>query len=748
MIGTVRSTVIQGVSDAPFGQGDLNELQSRSLRLMALLAGVLAYGPFLAWPLIHHVVDPYVWYAVITLAITSAFSLIALLRNLTASAIILVLGILAAIVCVVFATRSQAALHLFALPVIVACTVLSHKVGVLAVLVVGTAALAFSIRPVVSDLAADIIMPMVFIGLVTFVSWLSTQNLNRALVWVWHGYERARNNEQVARERQQELARTLKALDEATYRLERTNYALGLARDQAEEARRLKQRFAQSVSHELRTPLNLIVGFTELMTESPEYYSTKLSPHLMRDLLIVHRNASHLQGLVNDVLDLARIDSSQMSVLIEEMEAEALVASAMETVKSLIQSRGLTVCIEIEPDLPRLHVDPTRIRQVLINLIANAARFTDKGNITVTARGYENELVVSVRDTGVGIAAGDLARIFEEFGQVGPDTRDSDRGTGLGLAISRRFVEMHGGRIWAESTVGIGSVFSFSIPIHDHRLTSSSRSGDGSIMPSSSSHGEQPVLLVVSSSPTSANLLQRYVYGFRVAAVPDIAHGEQVAHSLLPQAILFDTGRSEITPVEAQKLVRGWGCTSTPILMCQLPDEKRLSSHPMLGGYLVKPVSRHALYDLLRAEGDDVQRILVVDDDLDFVELLARMLNDNPVRHYEVFCAYRGQEALDMLDLYHPDLVLLDLGLPDIDGYQVVRQMQTTERWSQTRLIIVSAQDQISDRHAVVTDLMATKTNGLMPSEAMRWIRAVLATSLIPAQDSEALVVQQLGHAP
>jgi signal transduction histidine kinase len=220
---------------------------------------------------------------------------------------LLVWGILGASACALLSFPSPALAYLFVVPIIFASVLLGQStlflvaaVAIVLILTIGPA------RTGMPLLSLDAMFPIVIIALVTFASWLSVRNLYTALAWVWQGYERARYNEQIARERQAELRRALKALDEATYRLERANYRLALARDQAEEARRFKQQFAQTISHELRTPLNLIVGFTELMAKSPEYYGGQLAPAYLRDLGIVYRNARHLQTLVSDVLDLAR----------------------------------------------------------------------------------------------------------------------------------------------------------------------------------------------------------------------------------------------------------------------------------------------------------------------------------------------------------------------------------------------------------------------------------------------------------
>jgi len=254
--------------------------------------------------------------------------------------------------------------------------------------------------------------------------------LYTVLEWVWNGYEQARRNAQVSQQRGAELRQTLKALNEAMHRLERTQHMLALALEQADEARQVKQQFVQTISHELRTPLNLIIGFTELMAQSPEYYGYPLPEPYVRDLSIVHRNASHLQSLVNDVLDLARIEATEMSLVLELASPADLVAEAVSTARSLIESQGLALQMEIEPDLPDLQVDSTRIRQVLFNLLNNAARFTERGSVTVSVRRQEDEVIFSVQDTDVGIAPEDISKVFQEFKQLDGGTRRRHGGIG------------------------------------------------------------------------------------------------------------------------------------------------------------------------------------------------------------------------------------------------------------------------------------------------------------------------------
>ncbi|MGB9578506.1 MAG: ATP-binding protein, partial [Halothiobacillaceae bacterium] len=267
------------------------------------------------------------------------------------------------------------------------------------------------------------------------------------------------------RERQGELNRTLKALDEAYVSLKRSNDELRVARQEAEEARMLKEQFVANVSHELRTPLNLIVGFAEMMYLVPETYEgVGWTADLVSDLKELYRASRHLQSLINDVLDLSRIDASRLPMFREMQDIRPIIADAMDTIAPLLRQRGLSYAIHVPEELPQLFVDRTRIRQVLLNLLNNAVRFTDHGGITIRVERQTDAVVVGVQDTGVGIPEQQIGHLFEDFSQGDAGLR-SRVGAGLGLAISRRFIQLHGGRMWVESQVGVGSTFYFSIPL-------------------------------------------------------------------------------------------------------------------------------------------------------------------------------------------------------------------------------------------------------------------------------------------
>jgi signal transduction histidine kinase/CheY-like chemotaxis protein len=682
------------------------------------------------------------WTALCLLGVSTAAAHRLRRRRLRLAALLLVCGALSTVACIAATFPSAATANFFVIPVIFASVLLGQPAHLavaatacLLVLATGLTSPDGSSAPV-WNLAAggwsrleELLPTVVVLAVVTAVSHVSARSLYTALVWAWHAYERARENESIARGREAELNRTLKALDEASYRLERTNYMLALARDQAHESRRLKQQFAQTISHELRTPLNLIVGFAELMIHSPEYYGGQLPPAYLYDLGIIYRNACHLQDLVNDVLDLARIEAAQMSLTPEAVDPGVLVQEAVDTARRLVEGRGLALHTVIEADLPHLWVDPTRIRQVLFNLLNNAARFTEQGSVTVSVRLHGEDVVFSVADTGAGIAPADIPRMFVEFHQADGSTRRRKGGAGLGLAISKRFVELHGGRIWLESQVGRGSTFSFSLPV-GRRDFDDERGEERE----TTRAAREPILLAVTPSPSAVGLLTRYVRGCRTVAVPTIKRARQVAQQSMPQVVVIDRACSEIAPGEMEELGQSWGIPNAPIITCPLPAEASARPQLPVDGYLVKPVTQKSVQETVRQFGEEIDRVLVIDGDQDFVVLLSRMLENWPVRRYQVISASSEQEGLAMMRHYHPDLVLLELSIPGTDEVRFIERVRSDPVLLGMPIVAVTDRADTDRNENLQGAMTIVRTNGLRSSELVQWVQNVVnATTTCPA---------------
>lgn len=706
----------------------LIDLQVESLRVIAQFTGIIGYFVLLALlsPAFHLVQPRVAWAGGLVLAAGSTAGYFLPDRYYTLASHAIVWGALVAALCAAQIMRAPEALYLFIVPVIFASVLLTRRTALASAFVVlGCIVFVGSEVGVDGLLSRAMVLPILIAGLVTFAAWLSAQRLYLALAWFGDAYERAHANEQEARNRQAELQRILKALDEANYRIERANYMLAVAWDQAEEARRLKQHFVQNVSHELRTPLNLIIGFTELMAKSPEYYGNPLPPAYLRDLTVVYRNACHLQTLVNDVLDLSRLEAAQMSLQSEVVDAELLVQEAANTIRSMVETRGLDLKLQLEHDLPLLWGDPTRLRQVLFNLLSNAVRFTERGFIRLSVEREAAEIIFGVADTGVGISPGELEHVFEEFRQVDGTTRRKHGGTGLGLAISRQFVKLHGGRIWAESEPGVGSTFWFSIPLAAELQTSTLRRPATHLAHVYQPPAGQGVLLCISQSPAGVTFLANHLSRYRILVANTLDQGQTLARNVMPQAVLVDASHQDVTRAKLREIAQAWQLPNVPFIAARLPTAGKLRPLDLVDGYLVKPVQRQNLWDMLRQLGHHVETILIIDDDRDFVRLLRSMLN-SVVRRYQISSAYSGYEGLAMMRTRRPDLILLDLMLPGLGGFQVIEQIRSEPEWQKIPIVVISAQDEIDQAQLLDGPVLLTKEKGMSPGELVGWIEHAL----------------------
>ncbi len=723
----------------------LDELRSKSVLLICHSVALVAYfwALYVIWPQTGYTLGLAGWLSSISLIIAVAGCYLTNRRSTTVASSLLITGLLISISSAAIAFQQTSLVYLFVMPVAITGVLLGP---IVTVLIAGMGvALIILVNAILGNVPAGFPLPHMILLSTALVSMIAERNLYIALGWSWENYNSALDNELRARLQRAELRQALKALDEATYRLERTNHMLTLAREQAEEARRLKQAFAQTISHELRTPLNLIVGFTELMTQSPEYYGQPLSRAYARDLSIVHRNAQHLQDLVNDVLDLARIEAAQMSLVLSEVDPVNLVQEAVKTARSLVESKGLKLEVQIEDVPSKLRCDPVRIRQVLFNLLNNAARFTESGSVTVGVRPAGENVQFWVRDTGVGICAEDLPKLFEEFRQLDSGTARSHGGAGLGLAISRGFVLLHNGNIWAESELGHGSTFWFSLPLNGPGTVSDDGNIAGQVDgPHSVRFGSENILLVVTHSPSAVALLTRYIHGARVVAVRELQQVHSMAHDLVPQAILVDTSSIPWDRQRSQLSAPDTRLTEVPVITCPLPGEEPLRRNMEVQGYLTKPISQNALWDALREFGDTVNKVLIVDDDRDFVRLVGRIL-DNPVRQYEFTGAYTAAEAFEVLIRWLPDLVILDLGLPDMDGAELLNRIRAHPYGHALPVLVVTGHGETGGFGSIQGDITVSKETGLTLREILAFIQAIVDTrasrkSFSPASSGQAVI--------
>ena len=532
----------------------------------------------------------------------------------------------------------------------------------------------------------QIVTPIFLIYLTALGAWLGSRQVNMALGWMHNSYRRAAALVNELRDERMSLARALKMLEEAYVRIEKMNYALIEARSMAEEARRLKAEFAANVSHELRTPLNIIIGFSETMANAPETYpDVSWSPVLRGDIEQIYQNARHLSSLIDDILDLSALDVHRLGLTVEEAGIEEVIEEAIAVMRDLYRAKNLYLTVQADPDLPHLRIDSTRIRQVLINLLTNASRFTSVGGVTITARRVEQEIQVAVADTGVGIAQQDVHRVFEDFGQVDGSTSRKYEGTGLGVPISKRLVELHGGRMWLTSQPGRGTTFYFTVPTLLQPQTDMGQFGTNA---PAYATAYRKAMLVVEPDPLLLRIVRRHLSGYDVIAVPDRADLPALIDHHQPIALVIDQPGEDNAPLQT------W-VTDTPrdlpLITVSLPGSLRVAQTLGIQNYLIKPVLREQLLDAMASLGRPVHDVLIVDDDPQLVELIGRMLQ-SAGEAYHPLEAFGGAEALERLRREPVDLVLLDLIMPEISGLMVLQAMKADPALAGIPAIVISAQ--------------------------------------------------------
>lgn len=586
-------------------------------------------------------------------------------------------------------------------------------------LIVLAAGSTLDILPVQQSLQAALL-----IATSVLAAWVSTRPTRIAVEWAWNSYQTALEKTKDLRDHQVQLHRTVTMVQRANERLEQMNRELAHAREAADESRRLKAEFAANVSHELRTPLGHIIGFATMMMTTPRIYGTPLPEGYRGDLEAIYRSAQHLSKLIDDVLDLSQIEAGRMGLVKEKVVLRETVQEAVGVVSDAFKAKGVALQVETDEALPPVFVDRIRIRQVVINLLSNAARFTEQGRITVSTRTDGENALVSVTDTGIGIAAEDVSGVFDKFSQIDGSAARRHGGSGLGLSICKRFVELHGGSIWVASELGKGSTFTFSLPLNSGDVfylpaegTVRRPSGD-----SSANVGGERTVVVLSREAGIPRLLRRYLDGFQVLNVTSVDQLTQICcergiHGVVATASSVREGWQKVLEIRNH-------VGAIPVLACSFPHRSTDITQKGFSGYIPKPFSMEALKRQLDEVGKPLRQVLVVDDDPETVLLLTRMLSTLPLNCH-VLAATGGEEALTVMREHLPDLVLLDLAMPEMDGYAVVRHMRRHARLREIPVIAVTAR--AGSEEAIVADaVVATMGDGLAIGDLIKYLNAVL----------------------
>ncbi len=476
---------------------------------------------------------------------------------------------------------------------------------------------------------------------------------------------------------------------------------LTLARNAALEANQAKSRFLANMSHELRTPLNAIIGYSEMLQEEAEDLG---QDGFVPDLKKIHDAGKHLLALINDILDLSKIEAGKMELYIETVDLATVVQKVVSMITPLVEKNGNTLALRLDDDLGSIRADLTRLRQVLFNLLSNACKFTTQGTITLGATRELGDGTAWMRfwitDTGIGMSAEQVGKLFQAFSQADTSTAKKYGGTGLGLVISRRFCQMMGGDITVESTPGVGSTFTVRLPVDaaDAKAASSPQAEDtAAVKPSEG----LPAVLVIDDDPTARELMQRFLdrQGLHMAGAASGEEGLRLAKELRPAVILLDVlmpgmdGWAVLTALKADPEL-----APIPVIMATILDEHNVGFALGATDFLTKPIDRERLASLLQKYrcAHPPCPVLVVEDHADLRALIRRMLEQEG---WVVAEAENGRVALDRIAENRPELIVLDLMMPEMDGFSFLEALRQHAGWRAIPIIVVTAKDLSAEDH-------------------------------------------------
>jgi signal transduction histidine kinase/DNA-binding response OmpR family regulator len=477
--------------------------------------------------------------------------------------------------------------------------------------------------------------------------------------------------------------------------LKRTEEALQAAKEQAEQASRTKSEFLANMSHELRTPMNAIIGFTRLIMRRCK---DLLPERQYGNLEKILASANHLHGLINDVLDLSKIEAGRMEVRPVEFALEPLLDQCLRTVEPILRGGRVRLVKEVDSGLLALLTDQDKLRQILINLLSNATKFTEAGSITLSTRREGDRIAVAVADTGIGIPTDQLDLVFEEFRQVDSSSTRQYGGTGLGLSISRSLARLLGGNIVLESTPGVGSTFTLTVPARYQGAEPRAPAHE----PVAAAVTEEPtarevragggrLVLAIDDDPDVILLLKENLAdaGYRVVGASNGADGLKLARELQPSAITLDIIMPEIDGWQVLHGLKVDPATrDIPVLLLTVVDQKDLGYRLGAADYLMKPFDRDDLIAALQRVAPHCRRLLVVDDDPNVADLVRQSLEDEP---YRIDVAEDGLAALEAIATQRPDVILLDLLMPRMDGFEVIASLQKDPERRDIPVIVLTA---------------------------------------------------------
>lgn len=503
--------------------------------------------------------------------------------------------------------------------------------------------------------------------------------------------------------------------------------------EQLKDANRHKSVFLASMSHELRTPLNAILGFSELLMDSGK--ETFTPETRQRFLEQIHSSGKHLLGLINDILDLSKIEAGQMELRLTTVDVADIVDQVRNTVEPLAAQKKITIKIE-DVNAGTIIADAAKVKQMLLNLVSNGIKFTDEnGTVTVKATRLNDAVALTVTDTGIGIAKEDFDRIFHEFQQLDSGVARQQAGTGLGLTLTRRFANLHGGDVRLESQVGKGSTFTITLPLEARHAP---EARERVIVDRPQIVDSRQLVLVVEDDPAAAELLTRQIEraGFRPQVARTGSQALTAARTQQPAAITLDILLPDLDGWEVLTRLKNDAATSKiPVMVVSVVDNPELGIALGALDYFVKPVSagelisRLAKFKIGRTEGQKAT-VLVVDDEAANREWLRRLLEP---AGFDVVLATGGQEAIDIARATPPDLVMLDLMMPNVTGFDVVETLRAEASTRHIPIMVLTAKtltdSDIRQLNGHVSTILRRGSTGA--SDLLSLLKQLVASTLV-----------------
>ncbi len=464
------------------------------------------------------------------------------------------------------------------------------------------------------------------------------------------------------------------------------------------DANQAKSAFLANMSHELRTPLNAIIGYSELLDEVANEMS--LEEEIGPDLHKIHSAGKHLLAIINDILDLSKIEAGKMEFYNQNCDLEVLVKEIASTIQPLIDKNSNILDVQLENALGSMSVDITRLRQVLFNLLSNASKFTEKGKVSfiVNRKSVKGSdwVNLTVKDSGIGMDSEQITGLFENFSQVHPQNIQKYGGTGLGLVISKRICEMMGGDIFVESKLGKGSTFSVHLPVKiltDTQSSTPSAGANGSSIQESEQEKKDNVILVIDDDPMIHTQMKRSFEkeGYCIVTASDGEEGLALARKLHPTLITLDIlmpemdGWTVLTELKADPEL-----ANIPVFVISMVDDENKGYSLGASEYLTKPIDRTRIHILMKKYKWDSGSALVVEDDTSTRKMLSRMLEDYGLHVAE---AGNGKIALERVQEKSPGVIFLDLMMPVMDGFEFIEELRKSPEGRAIPIVVITSKE-------------------------------------------------------